>query len=99
MPIKKKLLMFWAIAFTRFDSGLKVSDSHNGLRIMTRKFAESMNIKQHGMAHASEILNHVNNSKAVWKEVPVKIYYTKYSKKKGQSILNAVNIITELIHR
>lgn len=99
MPLKKRILLRLAILFTRFDSGLKVTDTHNGLRAMTRSFASRLNIKQNGMAHASEILNHISNEKASWKEFPVKIYYTEYSKNKGQSIWNSVNIITELISK
>jgi glycosyltransferase involved in cell wall biosynthesis len=99
MPLKKKIILRLAILFTRFDSGLKVTDTHNGLRVMSREFANSLRIKQHGMAHASEILNHVSNSGVKWKEVPVRIYYTEYSNKKGQSVWNSVNIITELLNR
>lgn len=99
ISLKKKLILNLAVAFTRFDSGLKVSDTHNGLRILRRSFVESLNIRQSGMAHASEILNHVRNVKADWIEFPVQINYTEYSKKKGQSILNSVNILTELLYK
>jgi glycosyltransferase involved in cell wall biosynthesis len=99
MPWKKRIILRLAILFTRFDSGLKVTDTHNGLRIMTREFASGLRIRQNGMAHASEILNHVSNSKVSWKEVPVRVYYTEYSNKKGQSVWNSVNIITELISK
>jgi glycosyltransferase involved in cell wall biosynthesis len=99
MPLKKKFVLRAAIIFTRFDSGLKVTDTHNGLRIMTRKFAESLTINQNGMAHASEILNHVSNSKVNWMEIPVTLKYTSELNKKGQSVLNAINIITEMSRR
>jgi glycosyltransferase involved in cell wall biosynthesis len=99
MPMKKRMILRLAILFTRFDSGLKVTDTHNGLRIMSREFATSVNIRQHGMAHASEILNHVSNTNAKWKEAPVRVTYSEYSKRKGQSVLNSVNILTELLHK
>lgn len=99
MPLKKKLILKLGIIFTRIDSGLKVTDTHNGLRIMKRDFASSLKIQHSGMAHASEILSHIKNTKASWKELPAQIYYTNYSIRKGQSILNAVNIITEMIFR
>lgn len=99
IPIKKRTVLKLAVLFTRFDSGLKVTDTHNGLRIMTRQFVETLQIRQSGMAHASEILNHIKNIDANWNEFPVKINYTDYSIKKGQSILNSVNILTELLHK
>jgi glycosyltransferase involved in cell wall biosynthesis len=99
MPIKKRIILRLAILFTRFDSGLKITDTHNGLRVMNREFASSLKIRQHGMAHASEILNHVSNTRVKWKEAPVRVIYSEYSKEKGQSILNSINILTELLHK
>ncbi len=99
MPNKKKLILRLGIIFTRIDSGLKVTDTHNGLRVMNRKFAQSLSIKHSGMAHASEILNHIKAVNATWKELPAQIYYTDYSMRKGQSVLNAVNILTEMMYR
>lgn len=99
LPQKKKLVLKLGILFTRFDTGLKVTDTHNGLRAMSRKFCEELNIKQNGMAHASEILSAIKDGSYTWKEMPVQVIYTDYSKAKGQSILNAINIITEMFHR
>ena len=99
MPLKKRIILKLAILLTRFDSGLRVTDTHNGLRVMSREFAASLNIRQHGMAHASEILNHVSNTGVRWKEAPVRVYYTDYSNRKGQSIWNSVNILTELLNK
>lgn len=99
MPSKKKLILRLGIIFTRIDSGLKVTDTHNGLRIMSRNFARSLRIQHSGMAHASEILSHIKDTDADWKELPAQIYYTNYSMRKGQSILNAINILTEMIFR
>ena len=99
IPSKKKLILKLGIAFTRLDSGLKVTDTHNGLRVMSRKFASTLKIQHAGMAHASEIINHIKITDSSWKEFPAQIYYTDYSIKKGQSILNAINILTEMIYK
>lgn len=99
MPSKKKFILRLGIIFTRFDSGLKITDTHNGLRVMDRSFASSLKINHAGMAHASEILNHIRNVDAKWQEFPAQIYYTEYSMGKGQSIFNAINILTEMIYK
>lgn len=99
MPKKKKLILKLAIIFTRFDSGLPVSDTHNGLRVMNRSFASKLKIKQSGMAHASEILEQIKLHGASWMEYPAQINYTPYSINKGQSIFNAINILTEMMHK
>jgi glycosyltransferase involved in cell wall biosynthesis len=99
IPSKKKLILKLGVIFTRFDTGLKVTDTHNGLRIMDLDFARKIQIKQPGMAHASEILSLINSNAATWREFPAEIYYSEYAVKKGQSILNAINILTEMIHK
>lgn len=99
VSLPRKLLLKLAVLFTRMESGLKVTDAHNGLRIFNRKFAETIKLKQNGMAHASEILSYIKEFQFNWAECPVDITYTEYSRRKGQSALNAVNIVTELFHR
>lgn len=93
----KKWLLKAAVAFTRWTTGLKVTDTHNGLRVFTRRAAEKIHIKQNGMAHASEILNQIAAYKLKYVEVPVTITYTTYSKLKGQSVWNSINILWELL--
>jgi hypothetical protein len=66
---------------------------------MNRKFADSLEINHAGMAHASEIINHIKTINAKWKEFPAQIYYTDYSMRKGQSVLNAINILTEMMFK
>lgn len=49
------------------------------------------------MAHASDIIHQIRQHKLKYKEVPVKVYYKKYHKIKGQKITNAINIVFNLI--
>ena len=49
-----------------------------------------------GMAHASEIVAYLARSKLTVIEVPVTVLYTDYSKAKGQSLINGVNILFDL---
>ena len=51
------------------------------------------------MAHASEIVAQVGQAKLRVAEQPVHILYTEYSKSKGQSMLNAVNIVVDLFFK
>ena len=51
------------------------------------------------MAHASEIVEQVGKASLRYVEQPVHILYTDYSRKKGQSRLNSVNILTELLYK
>jgi hypothetical protein len=51
------------------------------------------------MAHASEIVSQLAGTGLPWAEMPVHIAYTDYSKAKGQSLLNSVNILVDLVMR
>ena len=79
--------------------GIKLSDSHNGFRAMSRKAARLIEIKSDGMEHASEILEQIKKKDLKYKEVSVIIKYTEYSKKKGQSTFNSFKILFKMIMR
>jgi hypothetical protein len=80
-------------------TGMPLTDAHNGLRVLDRKLVEQINLTQNRMAHASEIVEQIGQLKATWAEYPTHIVYTQYSKAKGQSLLNSVNILVELLFR
>ena len=95
----KKLVLKTAIAFSNATTGVHLTDTHNGLRAINRQAAASLSIKQNRMAHASEIIEQVGKAGLRYVEHPVHILYTDYSRKKGQSVLNSVNILTELLYK
>lgn len=97
LDLSRKLLLKVAILFTRFTTGLKITDTHNGLRAMTRRGASRLNIHQNRMAHASEILQQIAKSRLPYVEVPVTVDYTSYSKAKGQRLSNSLSILLELL--
>jgi polyprenyl-phospho-N-acetylgalactosaminyl synthase len=99
MPAIRKMVLKLATVFTRFTTGLKISDTHNGIRAFRAEALRKFNITQNEMAHASEILSEITHSKLSYREVPVAIRYTEYSKGKGQSVSNAINILFELFSR
>lgn len=78
-------------------SDTRLTDTHNGLRVMTKEFAKKLNIISPDMAHASEILIKIAKYNARYSEVPIEVVYTDYSKSKGQPMINSVNIIVDVI--
>jgi polyprenyl-phospho-N-acetylgalactosaminyl synthase len=99
MPRRKRALLRLAVAFTRLNTGLKLSDTHNGMRAFSRSAAKQMHLSQSGMAYASEFLSWLAAARLRWVEVPVRVRYTPYSKEKGQSIMNSINILWEMIFK
>ena len=100
----KKLVLRTAVAYTNVTTGTRLTDAHNGLRVLHRDVVERLDITQNRMAHASEIVSkigamHFDGKQVSYAEEPVHILYTDYSRAKGQSLLNAVNILAELIWR
>jgi glycosyltransferase involved in cell wall biosynthesis len=95
----KKFVLKIAIFYTNALSGVKLTDAHNGLRAFNRNVAESIELTHNGMAHATEIVNQISRGKFAYTEMPVHIVYTDYSKAKGQSLWNSVNILFDLIFR
>jgi glycosyltransferase involved in cell wall biosynthesis len=95
----KRCVLRLAVAYTNMTTKVQLSDAHNGLRAMTREIAATLDIKQNRMAHATEIVEQVGDSGARYTEHPVHILYTDYSRSKGQSVLNSVNILTELLFK
>lgn len=98
-PFGKKIILQVGRYVNWMFYGILLSDAHNGFRAMNRNALEKISITQQRMAHASEILHLVKKHKLRYKEVPVAIYYTKYSRRKGQNIFNTVNIIFDLIFK
>lgn len=95
--LAKKIVLKTAVAVTNLSTGMRLTDAHNGLRVLRIDAADAVNLKQDRMAHASEIVVQLGRSGLPWREYPVEVLYTDYSKAKGQSLLNSINILVDLI--
>lgn len=95
----KRLVLRTAAFSTRLSTGMALTDAHNGLRVIARDLLSQIRLRQNRMAHASELIDQISERKASWAEHPTHIVYTEYSKKKGQSLLNSINILVEIIFR
>jgi len=95
----KRIVLKGAVVLQRMTSGLRLTDAHNGLRAMTRDTAARLRITQNRMAHASEIIDQIGSLELRYAEEPVHVIYTDYSRSKGQSLWNSVNILSELIFK
>ncbi len=93
MTTARLLLLKAGTWFTRVFSGVRVTDTHNGLRGFSRRAAERIRITLDRMAHASELIDQVGASGLPYREVPVSIHYTEYSQAKGQGAVGAVKIL------
>ncbi|MGN6299522.1 MAG: glycosyltransferase family 2 protein [Angustibacter sp.] len=97
--VLKKLVLRAAVAYTNLTTSTKLTDAHNGLRVISRDVVSRVNITQNRMAHASELVAQIGALDVRYGESPVHVLYTDYSRSKGQSLWNAVNILVELMLR
>ena len=92
----RKSLLKMAVHFTRATTGMRVTDAHNGLRVLRRDAAEVLSFRLHGMSHASEVLSVIAKHRWSYVEHPTTVTYTEYSRAKGQPGYNALNIVFDL---
>lgn len=97
LGVLKRLIIKAAIVFTNIFSNTHLTDTHNGFRAINKKALHVLNLKQNGMAHASEIIDQISTHKLRMQEVPVTVRYDDYSKQKGQPVVNGISILARLL--
>lgn len=95
----KKIVLKTAVAVTNMSTRMKLTDAHNGLRVIRADALAQIKLRQDRMAHGTEIVVQLGKTELPWVEHPVEVLYTEYSKAKGQSLLNSVNILIDLLIR
>lgn len=78
MPLfKKKIIFPLARIFNRAFLGIKTTDPQNGFRAMNARALESIFLENDGMAHGSEFLQKMTRSGLCYREVPVRVRYSR----------------------
>lgn len=97
IPSLRRRLLRLATLGARLRTGLRITDSHNGLRAFHRGAVARLRLSQDRMAHASEIQREIARLSLRYQEVPVHIAYTRYSLAKGQRLTDAVSILWDIL--
>jgi hypothetical protein len=84
---------------TRIILGVSVTDSQSGLKAFSRNAIEKIEIRSNGFEFCSEIIWRSKQQNLKIKEIPIKAIYTDYSRAKGQSNINALRIMKNLIRQ
>ena len=92
-PLLRRIVLRLGVWFSRLHSGLEVSDTHNGLRVISREAITQLSLSQPRMAHASEFLQVIRKKGLSWREYPVTIEYSEESLSKGQKSLSGASTI------
>jgi len=98
VPLARKILLKGSVFIIWLFYGIKMTDAHNGFRVLSRKAAEKIEITQDRMAHASEIIGEIKRKKLRYKEVPVVIRYSEETLRKGHgNIFQAFKVLWNMV--
>ncbi len=79
VPFFRKIILIGGRIFTRLISGISLTDSHNGYRMLRVSAVERTRLTMDGMEYASELVDQVRTLALKFKEVPVNIRYDEYT--------------------
>jgi len=97
IPPTRWAILKLGILWTRLFSRLRVTDTHNGLRALSRDAARRIRLTHPRMAHASELLDQIRAQGLRHLEVPVTVRYSQATLAKGQRSWGALRIAGELL--
>jgi glycosyltransferase involved in cell wall biosynthesis len=90
---KKNVLLPTARCINYLFTRVKLTDAHNGFRVLGPRALKEIKITHDGMAHATEIVELVSQRGLRYREIPVKVVYHEY----GQRMSGGFTIIKDLI--
>lgn len=97
MPFIRKCILKGGRVFTRIVSGAKLTDPHNGFRLIQKGVVDRLRLTSDSMAYASEMIEQIMKNNIPYGEIPVHIEYTQYSLSKWQKSSNAIFIALHTI--
>jgi glycosyltransferase involved in cell wall biosynthesis len=99
IPVMKRIMLRSVVRFNQWTTDVNLTDTHNGLRAVRLSALSNFSFRHFGMAHATEFVSQTIQSNLAFTEMPVTVVYTEYSKQKGQSALNSINILLDFLWR
>ncbi|MBU1612960.1 glycosyltransferase family 2 protein [Patescibacteria group bacterium] len=99
MPwFKKKIILPVARVINHVLTGVKLTDAHNGFRVLSRNALEKIDITQDGMAHNSEIVYKIKKYNLKCIEHPVEVQYFKFGQGVGGGLKTIFNLLFSVFH-
>lgn len=99
MPFDRVIINHISNLVTWILFGVWTSDSQSGFRAFSKKALQHIEVKTQNMEVSSELFAEIKKHHLKWTEVPINVIYTNYSRSKGQTNLNALNVLVKLLLR
>ena len=91
--LSKRLVLKTMAYISKYTLGIKLTDRHNGFRVIKKNKLQYFALKSPGYEHADEFLHIISQNQLTYAEVATDINYTQYSVAKGQPIINGFKIL------
>jgi len=98
IPVTRMIFNFLGNIINFFVTGLVVSDSQSGMKVMSRRFAENLEITYNGFEFCIEIIKNAKINKSNVYEYPIDVMYTEETMKKGQNIFTGFEMVGKLFN-
>lgn len=98
IPISRILFNIVGNIINFFVTGLVISDSQSGMKIMSRRFAENLSITYNGYEFCIEIIKNAKINKSNVIEYPINVSYSKETMEKGQNLLTGFGMLGKLLN-
>ncbi len=98
IPKSRIFYNFIADSITSILSWKKVADSQSGFKVWSRKAVDAIKIEQNGYEFCSEVIIKAHHHHLKVINIPIKVFYPKELKGKGQNLFVGIKTFTNLIH-
>jgi len=98
IPVTRLFFNFVGNIINYFITGLVVTDSQSGMKLMSRRFAEDLSITYNGFEFCIEIIKNAKIKKSNVYEYPIDVKYTKETMDKGQNIFTGFSMIGRFLN-
>jgi len=96
IPLNKRVGNFGLNFITRMLGGV-LTDSQSGMRALNRRALEDIRIKSNRYEVSSELVVRANQAGLRIKEIPVRCFFTPYSKARGTTIASGARIFLNML--
>lgn len=99
MPLPNRVFNYVANILTYFFYGIQVTDSQSGFRGYNSKALNLIETQSEEYEFDTEVLREISKHDLKFKEVPIKVYYTEYSRSKirKQGFINGIKTLYNII--
>jgi len=98
IPFTRLVYNFFGNIISFMITGVFLSDSQSGMKAMSRKFAEQLEISFDGFEFCIEIIKQARIHGAEIGEIPIDVKYTKDTMSKGQNFQTGLGMLLKLFN-